>query len=68
MCDDLYGVWLSECKHLSNKKRKFLVELFGSTKNVYCASENELTASMKAYGEIFGNYGRYPLKFDNLNY
>lgn len=60
----LYYVWLSECKHLNNKKRKFLTELFGDAENVYRASESELLASITAYSEIFGRSGKFPSKFD----
>lgn len=64
MREDIYCVWLSECKHLNNKKRKFLTDLFEGAGNVYKASESELAASITAYGEIFGKSGKYPLKFD----
>ena len=64
MCESIYSVWLSECRYLSNKKKKFLVELFGSPKEVYFASEDDLVASIIAYGEIFGNYRKSRLKFD----
>ena len=64
MDEIIYSVWLSECKHLNNRKRKFLLELFGSPKDVYAASESELASSMMTYGEIFGHYNMHSYKFD----
>jgi len=64
MDEYIYCVWLSQCKYLNNRARKFLIELFGSAKAVYGASDNELKASMEAYREIFGNHRKSSLIFD----
>lgn len=64
MREDIYCVWLSECKHLNNKKKKFLTDLFDGAENIYKASDAELIASVEAYSEIFGKSGKFPVKFD----
>ncbi len=39
-------IWISGCKSLDRKTRKYLVELFGGARAVYEASDNELSAAL----------------------
>ncbi len=51
MTNDMAYLWLSCCRGLNRRSKKFLADLYGGAREVYECSDQELESCLAAYGE-----------------